>query len=162
MGKLRYNDAMSAVRSAQEMGIVPGGGSVLVHLTKDEFAEAVKSKLVTDDEKVGAELVFSSLSAPMRQIAKNAGEDASEVLYKVRGDDFGFGYNAATKAFEDMMAAGVVDPAKVVINSVANAASIAGMVLTTDAVVTEIPTTPSPSAYDAATGMGGMGMGGMY
>merc|ERR1719343_438313 len=128
--KLRYNDAMSAVRSAQEMGIVPGGGSVLVYMTKDEFAEAVKSKLVTDDEQVGAQLVFNSLASPMRQIAKNAGEDPSEVLYKVRGNDFGFGYNAATKEFEDMMAAGVVDPAKVVINSVVNAASIAGMVLT--------------------------------
>merc|ERR1719284_1893402 len=80
--KLRYNDAMSAVRSAQEMGIVPGGGSVLVYMTKDEFAEAVKSKLVTDDEQVGAQLVFNSLASPMRQIAKNAGEDPSEVLYK--------------------------------------------------------------------------------
>lgn len=160
--KLRYTDAMSAVMSAKEMGIVPGGGSVLVYLTREEYLAKVKQELVTEDEKIGAELVFKSLTAPMRQIAKNAGDDPSEVLYRVRGKEFGFGYNAQTKVFEDLLKAGVVDPAKVVINSVVNAASIAGMVLTTDAIVTDLPTTPAP--VPAGGGMGGMGggMGGMY
>merc|ERR1712048_177801 len=102
--KLRYNDAMSAVRSAKEMGIVPGGGSVLVYLSGAESVEDVKKDLKTDDEKVGVDLVFDSLSAPLRQIAKNAGEDPSEVLFKIRGRKLGFGYNAATKTFEDLMA----------------------------------------------------------
>merc|ERR550532_1971172 len=149
--KLRYNDAMSAVRSAKELGIVPGGGSVLVHLTKPDFVASVQEGLKTDDERVGATLVFNSLEAPMRQIARNAGDDPSEVIFKCRGKDFGFGYNAATKSFEDLMAAGVVDPAKVVINAVVNAASIAGMVLTTDAIVTDIPQKKDPA------GAGGMG-----
>merc|ERR1719323_65257 len=157
---------MNAVRSAQELGIVPGGGSVLVHLARPDFVLEVKSILKTEDEQAGAELVFKSLTAPMRQIAQNAGEDPSEVLFNVRGKDLGFGYNAATKTYEDLMAAGVVDPAKVVINAVVNAVSIAGMVLTTDAVVTEIPQKSAAGAGGpGAGGMGGMGgmgsMGGM-
>mmetsp|Transcript_1483 Transcript_1483/g.4568 ORF Transcript_1483/g.4568 Transcript_1483/m.4568 type:complete len:607 (-) Transcript_1483:139-1959(-) len=160
--KLRYNDAMAAVRSAKEMGIVPGGGSVLLYLTREDFANGVKEGLKTDDEKVGADLVFQSLTSPMRQIALNAGVDPSEVIFNVRGKDFGFGYNAATKTFEDLMAAGVVDPAKVVINAVVNAASIAGMVLTTDAVVTDVPQKASKApAGGMGGGMGGMG-GGMF
>merc|ERR1719362_124250 len=98
--KLRYNDAMSAVRSAKEMGVVPGGGSVLVHLARPELVEEVTKGLRTEDERAGAELVFKSLEAPMRQIAKNAGEDPSEVLFKARGQGFGVGFNAATKAHE--------------------------------------------------------------
>jgi len=156
--KLRYNDAMNAVKSAKELGVVPGGGSVLLHLARPEFADTVINKLQTEDERVGAKLLFGSLRAPMRQIAVNAGADASEVLYRVMGMEFGFGYNAATKEFEDLIVAGVVDPAKVVINSVVNAASIAGMILTTGAVVTQVPSTDP-----AGGGMGGMGggMGGM-
>merc|ERR550525_1926092 len=102
------------------MGIVPGGGSVLVHLTSPEFIDAAKAGLRTDDEKVGADLVFQALQSPMRQIALNAGQDPSEVLFLVRGEEFGYGYNAATKTYEDLLAAGVVDPAKVVINAVVN------------------------------------------
>merc|ERR1719215_584203 len=138
-----------------EMGIIPGGGSVLLHLSQQQFIDAATKDLATEDEREGAELVFKSLAAPARQIAANAGEDASEVLYQVRGKDMGFGYNAANKKFEDLLGVGVVDPAKVVINSVVNAASIAGMVLTTDAVVTDIPTKPAP--VPAGGGMGGMG-----
>eukprot|EP00419_Tripos_fusus_P000873 CAMPEP_0172672718 /NCGR_PEP_ID=MMETSP1074-20121228/11721_1 /TAXON_ID=2916 /ORGANISM="Ceratium fusus, Strain PA161109" /LENGTH=552 /DNA_ID=CAMNT_0013489947 /DNA_START=128 /DNA_END=1786 /DNA_ORIENTATION=- len=156
--KLRYNDAINAVKSAQELGVVPGGGSVLLHLTRPEFADPIINELQTEDERVGAKLLFSSLRAPMRQIAMNAGADASEVLYRVKGMEFGFGYNAATKEFEDLVKAGVVDPAKVVVNSVVNAASIAGMILTTGAVVSEIP------SKEPAGGMGGDmgGMDGMY
>jgi len=158
--KLRYADAMAAVRSAKELGIIPGGGSVLVYLTSPKFLEGVKSDLKTEDERMGAEVVFKSLVAPMRQIAQNAGDDPSEVLFKARGQPFGFGYNAASRIVEDLMKAGIVDPAKVVINAVVNAASIAGMVLTTDAVVTEYPST-APST--PGSGMGGMGgMGGMF
>merc|ERR1740121_2822954 len=130
---------MNAVKSAKELGVVPGGGSVLLHLTRPEFADSVINELQTEDERVGAKLLFGSLRAPMRQIAVNAGADASEVLYRVRGMEFGFGYNAATKEFEDLLAAGVVDPAKVVINSVVNAGADASEVLTTDAVVTDLP-----------------------
>jgi len=158
--KLRYNDAMSAVKSAKEMGIVAGGGSVLLHLSQPQFEERAVKALATEDEREGARLVFKALTAPMRQIAANAGEDPGEVVYQVRGKPLGFGYNAATRVFEDLTAAGVVDPAKVVIQSVVNAASIAGMVLTTDAIVTEIP---SPTKLPPMGGMGGgMGpMGGM-
>mmetsp|Transcript_48075 Transcript_48075/g.88576 ORF Transcript_48075/g.88576 Transcript_48075/m.88576 type:complete len:621 (-) Transcript_48075:151-2013(-) len=157
--KLRYNDAMAAVKSAKEMGIIPGGGTVLMYLATHDLDQQVKSELKTDDEKAGADVVFSSLTAPIRQIAQNAGDDPSEVVFKCRGKEFGFGYNAATKEFVDLLDAGVVDPAKVTINAVNNAASIAGMVLTTDAVVTELPTTPPP----VPAGGGGMppGMGGM-
>ncbi|CAE8672734.1 unnamed protein product, partial [Polarella glacialis] len=110
--KLRYTDAMSAVRSAKELGIVPGGGSVLLYLSRAEFVDAVKKDLRTEDEKMGAELVFKSLSAPIKQIARNAGDDPSEVMFTVRNKEFGFGYNAATKVYEDLLKAGVVDPAK--------------------------------------------------
>merc|ERR1712217_868658 len=142
----------SAVRSAKEMGIIPGGGSVLVYVTRPEFVDAVKEQLQTDDEKMGVDVVFKSLTSPIRQIATNAGDDPSEVLFNVRGKNFGFGYNAASRKFEDLLAAGVLDPAKVVINAVVNAASIAGMVLTTDAVVTEVPAKPASAEAD---GMGG-------
>mmetsp|Transcript_58154 Transcript_58154/g.138415 ORF Transcript_58154/g.138415 Transcript_58154/m.138415 type:complete len:625 (-) Transcript_58154:110-1984(-) len=161
--KLRYNDAMAAVKSAKEMGIIPGGGTVLMYLATEDFEQEVKKDLKTADEKAGAEVVFKSLTAPMRQIAKNAGDDPSEVVFKCRGKEFGFGYNAAVKEFQDLMESGVVDPAKVTINAVNNAASIAGMVLTTDAVVTEIPVEapPAPAGGGMPPGMGGMGgMGG--
>merc|ERR1719329_722357 len=130
---------MAAVRSAKEMGIVPGGGSVLLHLTESDILDDLLDGFVTSDERMGAELVFASLVAPMRQIATNAGDDPSEVIFKAKGRGFGFGYNAATQVHEDLLAAGVVDPAKVVINAVTNAASIAAMVLTTDVVVTDLP-----------------------
>lgn len=161
--KLRYTDAINAVRSAKEMGIIPGGGSSLVYLSRPEFADSVKSTVATVDEQMGAQLVFKSLVAPARQIAMNGGDDASEVLFKIRGQPFGFGFNAATQRFEDLMKAGVVDPAKVVYNAVVNAASIAGMVITTDAVVTQIPDGPGADAAAMMNGMGGMmgGMGGM-
>mmetsp|Transcript_20484 Transcript_20484/g.36793 ORF Transcript_20484/g.36793 Transcript_20484/m.36793 type:complete len:613 (-) Transcript_20484:88-1926(-) len=166
--KLRYTDAMSAVRSAKEMGIVPGGGTLLMYLTADKYLQETTKDLKTDDEKMGAELVFKSLLAPIKQIARNTGVDPSEVVFNCRGKDFGYGYNAATKVYEDLLKAGVVDPAKVVINSVVNAASIAGMVLTTDAVVTDLPSKDPPvPAGGMGGGMGGMGggmggMGGMY
>merc|ERR1712136_102704 len=128
--KLRFADAMHAVRSAQEMGFVPGGGSVLLYLGREDFRQGVKRNFKSADEQLGAEVVFKSLEAPLRQIAENAGDDASEVLFKARGQAFGFGYNAATRVHEDLLLSGVIDPAKVVINAVVNAASIAGMVLT--------------------------------
>jgi len=158
--KLRYNDALNAVRSANELGIVPGGGSVLAYFARGDLQEELKRDCSSPDEKAGIDVVFNSLLAPMRQIALNAGDDPSEVLYKTRGGGFGYGYNAATGAHEDLRAAGVIDPAKVVINSVVNAASIAAMVLTTDAVVTELPSKAPPPATMGA-GLGGVesGMG---
>eukprot|EP00927_Polykrikos_kofoidii_P067667 TRINITY_DN63114_c0_g1_i1.p1 TRINITY_DN63114_c0_g1~~TRINITY_DN63114_c0_g1_i1.p1 ORF type:complete len:630 (+),score=116.30 TRINITY_DN63114_c0_g1_i1:61-1950(+) len=158
--KLRYTDAMNAVRSANAMGVVPGGGSTLLYLMRPEFVESTTKSLKTDDERMGADLVFKSLTSPMRQIVINAGEDPGEVLFKARGQSFGYGFNAATKVVEDLQLAGVVDPAKVVINAVTNAASIAGMLLTTDAVITEIPAKTSQGMPPPGLGMGG-GMDGM-
>jgi chaperonin GroEL len=98
--------------------------------------------------------MFRSLSAPMKQIAKNAGFEGEIVVDKCVGKDFGFGFNAATNKYEDLMATGVIDPAKVTINALENAASIAALVLTTEAVVTELPKKETPAP--AAGGMGGM------
>jgi len=156
--KLRYDDAIGAVKSAKELGIVPGGGTVLLHLSREEYLAEAKKELQTEDEQMGAEVVFKSLQAPMRQIARNAGDDPSVVIFQSQDKGLGFGYNAVTKKFEDLFKAGVVDPALVVTNAVVNAASIAGMMITTDAVITEIPKKSPPMP---AGGMGGGGMGGM-
>lgn len=155
--KLRYTDAMNSVRSALEMGIVPGGGATLLWLAQNELRRDVRNALKTPDEQMGAEVVFRSLEKPMRQIAKNAGDDPSEVVFKCRGEPFGFGYNALSKTYEDLMLGGVVDPAKVVLNTVVSAASIAGMVLTTNVVVSENPPPPARSTEGAT--FGGMGGG---
>eukprot|EP00811_Abedinium_folium_P007078 NODE_1652_length_2409_cov_8.007450.p1 GENE.NODE_1652_length_2409_cov_8.007450~~NODE_1652_length_2409_cov_8.007450.p1 ORF type:complete len:662 (+),score=237.12 NODE_1652_length_2409_cov_8.007450:78-1988(+) len=156
--KLRYTDGMNSVRSALEMGIVPGGGSTLLWLAREEFRKQVREPLESADEQMGAEVVFRSLEAPMRQIAKNAGVDASEVVFKSKGHGFGYGYNVLQKTHQDLMQGGIVDSANVVINTVTSAASIAGMVLTTDAVVSDIPEPPA-AQRGGMEGMGGMGGG---
>lgn len=134
--KARVEDALHAVRAAVEEGIVPGGGVAL--LRSVDVLDKVRSQ-VKGDQKTGVEIVRRALEAPMRQIATNAGEEGSLVVQKVRESKGAFGYNARTETYEDMVKAGVTDPTKVVRAAIENAASISGLLLTTEALVTEKP-----------------------
>ena len=147
--KLRIEDALSATRAAVEEGIVPGGGTTLL-----KAIDAINAGEYKGDEKIGAAILARALEAPLRTIAENAGQEGSVVVSKVR--EGGLGYNAATNTYEDLMAAGVVDPAKVTRSAVQNAASIAGLVLTTEALIAERPERGSSApAGGGAPGMGG-------
>ena len=152
--KARVEDALNATRAAIEEGIVPGGGVALVRAQK-----ALDNLKLNDDEQFSVDIVRRALEEPMRQIAENAGVDGSIVVQKVREGKEGFGYNAATDAYEDLLAAGVIDPAKVTRSALQYAASIAGLLLTTDAMIAELPKDEKAPAMPAG-GMGG-GMGGM-
>jgi len=166
--KLRYEDALNSVRSARELGIVPGGGSCLAYI-QDKFADEILKGFEDEDQRAGAAILMKSLSEPCMQVAENAGVEGAVVLSKIvemtREEGFGYGWNAATSKYCDLMEAGVVDPAKVTINAVENSASIAGLVLTTECLVTEIPVYESEAQKQQrfdSEGMGmGMGMGGM-
>ena len=154
--KLRIEDALNATKAAVEEGIVPGGGTTLIHLAKkiDEFKNSLQ-----DEERVAAEIVARALEAPLRQMADNAGVEGAVIVEKVRESDFNIGYNAATGEFEDLIASGIIDPAKVVRSALQNAGSIAGMVLTTEALVVEKPEKkPAMPDMGGMGGMGGMGM----
>ena len=154
--KARVEDALHATRAAVEEGIVPGGGVALVRSVK-----AVEDLLKTleGDEKIGAQIVRRALEEPLRQIVANAGEEGAVVVAKVlESKDQHYGYNAATGHFEDLVKAGVIDPTKVTRTALQNAASIAGLLLTTEALISEIP---EPKAAPAG-GHGGGGMDGMY
>ncbi|TFJ86581.1 hypothetical protein NSK_002238 [Nannochloropsis salina CCMP1776] len=136
--KLRYEDALNSVKSAIEMGVVPGGGSTLLYMLKKR--EEILAGMDDDDEKAGADIVFRSLSAPVMQIAENAGIDGGIVVERIfENQEWGWGYNAASGVYENLLNTGVVDSAKVVINALENSASIASMVLTTECLITEIP-----------------------
>jgi chaperonin GroEL len=151
--KARVEDALHATRAAVEEGIVPGGGVALVR------AQAGLDKLKgTDDEKIGVEIVRRALEEPIRMIAQNAGAEGSIVVGRVKeSKEKNFGYNAATDAYEDLVRAGVIDPTKVTRTALQNAASIAGLLLTTECVVVEKKEDkPAPAAPP------GGGMGGMY
>jgi chaperonin GroEL len=160
--KARVEDALHATRAAVEEGIVPGGGVALVR-TIPAVDELIKK--LEGDEKIGAQIVRRSLEEPLRQIVANAGEEGAVVVAKViegkekDKDPFNphFGYNAETGHFEDLVKAGVIDPTKVARTAMQNAASIAGLLLTTEALVVEIPE-PKP----APSGGHGGGMDGMY
>ncbi|GAB2848017.1 chaperonin GroEL [Actinocorallia aurea] len=146
--KHRLEDAISATRAAIEEGIVSGGGSALAHVAKDGF----DSLGLTGDEATGAEALRRSLVEPARWIAENAGQEGYVVVSKIQELPAGHGYNAATGEYGDLKAAGVIDPVKVTRSAVTNAASIAGMLLTTEALVVEKPEEESPAA--AGTGHG--------
>ena len=151
--KARVEDALHATRAAVEEGIVPGGGVALLR------AQAVLEKVKgTEDEKIGVDIIRRSLEEPIRMIAQNAGVEGSIIVAKIReSKDKAFGYNAATDEFEDLVKAGVIDPTKVTRTALQNAASIAGLLLTTECVVVERKEDkPAPAAP------GGGGMGGMY
>ena len=154
--KARVEDAMHATRAAVEEGIVPGGGVALVRSAKD-VEELIKT--LQGDEKVGAQIVRRALEEPLRQIVGNAGEEGAVVVGKILDSkDANFGYNASTGVYEDLVKAGVIDPTKVTRTALQNAASIAGLMLTTEAMVSEIP---EPKSAAPAGGHGG-GMEGMY
>ncbi|MFS8783042.1 chaperonin GroEL [Synechococcus sp. R6-10] len=150
--KLRIEDALNATRAAVEEGIVPGGGATLLHLSKG--IPAFKAKL-NAEEQVGAEIVYRALQAPLFQIAHNAGLEGSVVVEKVLEKEMPFGFDALSGTYVDMFAQGIVDPAKVVRSALQNAASIAGMYLTTEAIVVEKPE-PKPAASAAGSGAKGM------
>ncbi|OGL70007.1 chaperonin GroL [Candidatus Uhrbacteria bacterium RIFCSPHIGHO2_02_FULL_53_13] len=149
--KDRIQDAVSATKAAIEEGIVPGGGVALVR-----SMSVLDDLVVSDDEAAGVEILRKSLEAPIRQIAENAGDDGSVVLQSVRQGTGGYGYNAATGQYEDLMTVGIVDPAKVTRSALQNAASIAIMILTTEVAVSEKPEPHKPDPMAGAGGMGGM------
>ncbi|XP_051120516.1 ruBisCO large subunit-binding protein subunit alpha-like [Andrographis paniculata] len=153
--KLRIEDAKNATFAAIEEGIVPGGGAALVHLSA--CVPAIKDKLEDSDEKIGADIVQKALIAPACLIAKNAGVEGEVVVEKVKAGEWGFGYNALTDRYENLVAAGVIDPAKVTRCALQNAASVAGMVLTTQAIVVDKPKpkTLAGAAPGVPAGMGG-------
>jgi chaperonin GroEL len=145
--KLRIEDALSATRAAVEEGIVPGGGVAYLNAI-----QALDDLKLEADEAVGVQIIRRSLEEPLRQIAENAGEEGSIVVERVKAMEKGMGYNALTGAYVNMMEAGIVDPAKVVRSAIQNAASIASLFLTTEAVVTD-----KPEEDKKFPGMGGMG-----
>ncbi|MBF2001794.1 MAG: chaperonin GroEL [Synechococcales cyanobacterium C42_A2020_086] len=151
--KLRLEDAINATKAAVEEGIVPGGGTTLAHLAPG-LEEWAKSTL-SGEELIGAMIVARSLSAPLKRIAENAGQNGAVIAERVKEKDFNVGYNAATDEFVDMFEAGIVDPAKVTRSALQNAASIAGMVLTTECIVVDKPEPKEPAGAGAGAGMGG-------
>jgi len=155
--KHRVEDALSATRAAVEEGVVPGGGVALVNAI-----EAIKDlKNDNADINTGINIVRRALEEPMRQLARNAGQEGAIIIDEVRrrrGKGGFTGYNVMTEAYEDMVESGIIDPAKVTRSAVQNAASIAAMILTTEALITDIP---EPKSAMPGGGMGDMGMGGM-
>jgi chaperonin GroEL len=153
--KARVEDALHATRAAVEEGIVPGGGVALIR------AQAVlKGTKLDDDEQIGVDIVRRAIEEPIRMIVYNSGGEGSIVVEKVRASkDKNFGYNALTDTYEDLVQAGVIDPTKVVRTALQNAASIAGLLLTTEALIVEKKEKESAAP---AHGGGGGGMGGMY
>jgi chaperonin GroEL len=151
--KDRVDDALNATRAAVEEGIVPGGGVALLRAV--EALESVKGD--NDDQKIGVNIVRRALQAPLRQISKNAGEDGAVVVGKVLDkDEYNFGYNAATGEYGNLVKQGVIDPAKVVRTALQDAASVAGLLITTEAMVAELPKKHSAPAMPGGD-MGGMG-----
>jgi len=156
--KARVEDALSATRSAVEEGIVPGGGLTL--LNSQKAAIAVADKLV-GDEKIGAEIIVKAVESPMRNIAQNAGQEGSVIVEKAKTEKDGIGFDAAKLEWTDLMKAGIIDPAKVVRSALQNASSVAGMLSTTEVLITDKPEDEKMPMPGPGAGMGG-GMPGMY
>ena len=150
--KARVEDALHATRAAVEEGVVPGGGVALIRALR---GASRTSKGDNDDQDVGIAIARRAMEEPLRQIVANAGEEPSVVLNKVAEGKGNFGYNAATGEYGDMVAMGILDPTKVTRSALQNAASVAGLMITTEAMVAEAP------KKDAASAMPGGGMGGM-
>jgi chaperonin GroEL len=159
--KARVEDAMHATRAAVEEGIVPGGGVTLVRAARALEKFQVNDGEGDPDEQIGVNIVRRSLEEPLRQIVQNAGKEGAVVVERVRSEkNENVGFNAATEQFEDLVKAGVIDPAKVTRTALQNAASIAGLMLTTEAMVSELPDDDksSPAMPGGMGGMSGMGM----
>ena len=155
--KDRVDDALHATRAAVEEGIVAGGGVALIRAQ-----EALASLRLDGEQQLGVDIIRRALETPVRTIAENAGFEASVVVNKVKEATGNVGFNAKTEQFTDLLKDGVVDPAKVTRSALQHAASIAGLLLTTDAMISEIPEEGKDMPTPGAPGMGGMGMGGMY
>jgi chaperonin GroEL len=151
--KARVEDALHATRAAVEEGIVPGGGVALIRAQK-----ALDKLELEGDEKVGMAIIRRAIEEPLRQLADNAGQEGALIVQEVKARKGNEGYNVATDKYEDLVKAGVVDPTKVTRSALQNAASISGLLLTTEAIITEMPEKEKAPAMPP--GMGG-GMGGM-
>jgi len=151
--KARVEDALHATRAAVEEGVVPGGGVALVRA----LAAVAKVKGDNEDQNVGVAIAMRAMQEPLRQIVTNAGEEGSVVLNKVRAGKGNYGYNAATGEYTDMIEAGILDPTKVVRSALQNASSVAGLMITTEAMVAELPRDEPPMGGGDMGGMGGMG-----
>jgi len=151
--KLRIEDALSATRAAVEEGIIAGGGTAYINVLP-EVAKLLDK--TSGDTRTGVRIVIKALEEPVRQIAANAGLDGSVICEKVKNSDPGIGFDVMNETYVDMMEAGIVDPAKVTRSALQNAASIAAILLTTEAVVADIPEPEPPAPAGAPGGMGGM------
>jgi chaperonin GroEL len=149
--KARVEDAMHATRAAVEEGIVPGGGVALLRCQS-----ALDKVKVNDEERFGVNIVRKAIEEPLRWIARNAGAEGSIVIDKVKSGKGSYGFNAATEEYEDLMKAGIIDPTKVVRTALQNAASVAALMLTTEAMVAEKPKEETPMPGGMPGGMGGM------
>jgi chaperonin GroEL len=154
--KARVEDALNATRAAVEEGIVPGGGVAYIRSLK-----ALDGLTVNAEEKFGVDIIRRSLEEPLRQISANGGLEGSVIVNKVKEGTGAFGFNAGTGNFEDLLAAGVIDPAKVSRCALQNAASVSSLMLTTEAMIADKPKDDSAPAMPAGGGMGGMGGMGM-
>ncbi len=154
--KLRIEDALNATRAAQEEGIVPGGGVALVRVQQHLEKEINNKNFSSDDEKIGYKILTAALDIPLNLIANNAGAKGDVIVDAVRKESGAYGYDALNNQFVDMFKAGIVDPAKVTRSALENAASVASMLLTTEAAVVDIPEESKPAMPDMS-GMGGMG-----
>ncbi len=154
--KLRIEDALNATRAAKEEGIVPGGGVALIRVMQDLEKSINTVNYTTDDEKVGFRILLDSLYIPLKQIADNAGVKGEVVVETVKKLPTNEGYDAMADKYVDMIKSGIVDPAKVTRSALQNAVSVAGMLLTTEAAVVDIPEKKAPAMPDM-NGMGGMG-----
>lgn len=160
--KLRIEDALNATRAANEEGIVPGGGVALVRVQQELETKLSSVSFDTDDEKIGFKILTASLDVPLRAIVNNAGAKSDVVIDKVKAEKDSFGFDALKNEYTDMIKSGIVDPAKVTRSALENAASVASMLLTTEAAVVDLPEEKAGPDLSAMAGMGGMGgMGGM-
>ncbi len=155
--KHRVEDALSTARSAVEEGIVPGGGIALINA----LSALDNVTVANDDEKFGVQILRRALEEPLRQLARNAGEDGAVIIDTVRRTqkekgDSNYGYNVLTGTFGNLLEQGVIDPVKVTRSAVQNAVSIAGLLLTTEALITDIPEEHAAPAMPGGGGMGGM------
>ena len=159
--KLRIEDALNATRAANEEGIVAGGGVALVRVQQELESKLAEQNFQTDDEKIGYKILTAALDIPLKAIANNAGSKSDVVLDKVKEEKDAFGYDALRNEYTDMVKSGIVDPAKVTRSALENAASVASMLLTTEAAVIEMPeekkSCPDMSAMAGMGGMGGCG-----